>query len=152
MSKASSVRSRNLRLAAATLLAGLFTLPAGAGTLDTVKQRGTLQCGVSEGVAGFSDKDAQGNWRGRGKTSRNAPRKPAHKGGANPARASRPGGSRSGWKITSPGDESGKAGGKGAGKGKSSRGGGTGSGGGKAGGKSSGAKNSGGRTGKKRGR
>lgn len=97
-------------------------------------------------------KAAQGNWRGRGKTSRNAPRKPAHKGGANPARASRSGGSRSGWKITSPGDESGKAGGKGAGKGKSSRGGGTGSGGGKAGGKSSGAKNSGGRTGKKRGR
>lgn len=64
MSKASSVRSRTLRLAAASALVCLFTLPAGAGTLDTVKQRGTLQCGVSEGVAGFSDKDAQGNWRG----------------------------------------------------------------------------------------
>ncbi|WP_188611155.1 amino acid ABC transporter substrate-binding protein [Chelatococcus reniformis] len=41
-----------------------FALPAGAGTLDTVKQRGTLQCGVSEGVVGFSEKDEQGNWRG----------------------------------------------------------------------------------------
>ena len=54
-------------------------------------------------------KAAQGNWRGRGKTSR----KPAHKGGAKPGSASRPGGSRSGWKITSPGDESSKGGGKG---------------------------------------
>ena len=60
MSKASWFRRSGLCLAA---LAG-FTLPAGAGTLDTVKQRGTLQCGVSEGVAGFSEKDAQGNWRG----------------------------------------------------------------------------------------
>ncbi|WP_377847657.1 amino acid ABC transporter substrate-binding protein [Bosea sp. UC22_33] len=60
MSKASWIRSSSLCLAA---LAG-FTLPAGAGTLDTVKQRGTLQCGVSEGVTGFSEKDAQGNWRG----------------------------------------------------------------------------------------
>lgn len=41
-----------------------FAVPACAGTLDTVKQRGTLQCGVSEGVAGFSEKDAQGNWLG----------------------------------------------------------------------------------------
>ena len=41
-----------------------FALPAVAGTLDTVKQRGTLQCGVSEGVVGFSEKDAQGSWRG----------------------------------------------------------------------------------------
>ncbi len=60
MSKASWIRRSGLSLAA---LAGLV-LPAGAGTLDTVKQRGTLQCGVSEGVTGFSEKDAQGNWRG----------------------------------------------------------------------------------------
>ncbi|AMJ63574.1 amino acid ABC transporter substrate-binding protein [Bosea sp. PAMC 26642] len=37
---------------------------AAAGTLDTVKQRGTLQCGVSEGLFGFSEKDAQGKWSG----------------------------------------------------------------------------------------
>ena len=95
-------------------------------------------------------KAAQGNWPGRGKSSRKPGRKPAHKGGAKPGSASRPGGSRSGWKITSPGDESGKSGGKGKGGAKSGsksksgrRGGGTGSG--------TGAKSSGGRTGKKRG-
>ncbi|NCB23400.1 MAG: ribonuclease R [Deltaproteobacteria bacterium] len=91
-------------------------------------------------------KAAQGNWPGRGKSSRKPGRKPAHKGGAKPGSASRPGGSRSGWKITSPGDESGKSGGKGKGgakggsKSKSGRrGGGTGSGAG-FGGKSSGKK------------
>lgn len=96
-------------------------------------------------------KAAQGNWPGRGKSSRKPGRKPAHKGGAKPGSASRPGGSRSGWKITSPGDESGKSGGKGKGgakggsKSKSGRrGGSTASG--------AGAKSSGGRTGKKRGR
>lgn len=62
MSKASWMSS--LGLAALGALAGLSAMPAAAGTLDTVKQRGTLQCGVSEGVAGFSEKDAQGNWRG----------------------------------------------------------------------------------------
>jgi general L-amino acid transport system substrate-binding protein len=39
-------------------------VPASAGTLDTVKQRGVLQCGVSEGLFGFSEKDAQGKWSG----------------------------------------------------------------------------------------
>ena len=37
---------------------------AAAGTLDTVKQRGTLVCGVSAGFAGFSAPDSQGNYRG----------------------------------------------------------------------------------------
>jgi general L-amino acid transport system substrate-binding protein len=37
---------------------------AGAATLDTVRQRGTLTCGVSQGLPGFSDHDAQGNWSG----------------------------------------------------------------------------------------
>jgi general L-amino acid transport system substrate-binding protein len=36
---------------------------ATAGTLDTVKQRGTLVCGVSAGFAGFSAPDSQGNTR-----------------------------------------------------------------------------------------
>lgn len=60
MSKTSWIRRSGIGLVA---LAG-FALPAGAGTLEAVKQRGTLQCGVSEGVVGFSEKDAQGNWRG----------------------------------------------------------------------------------------
>src|SRR2546430_1777398 len=37
---------------------------AQAGTLDTVKQRGTLVCGVSAGFAGFSSPDSQGNYKG----------------------------------------------------------------------------------------
>lgn len=35
-----------------------------AGTLDTVKQRGMLVCGVSTGFAGFSALDSQGNYKG----------------------------------------------------------------------------------------
>ena len=37
---------------------------ASAGTLDVVKQRGKLNCGVSQGLPGFSDRDAQGAWSG----------------------------------------------------------------------------------------
>jgi len=37
---------------------------ASAATLDTVKQRGTLICGVSTGFAGFSSPDSQGNFKG----------------------------------------------------------------------------------------
>ncbi len=35
-----------------------------AGTLDTVKQRGQLVCGVNVGLAGFSIPDSQGRWVG----------------------------------------------------------------------------------------
>lgn len=60
--------ARRLCIVAAGLVAaaalGAGTVSAGAGTLDTVKQRGTLQCGVSEGLFGFSEKDAQGKWSG----------------------------------------------------------------------------------------
>src|SRR3954467_14949929 len=37
---------------------------ASAATLDTVKSRGTLVCGVSAGFAGFSAPDSQGNYKG----------------------------------------------------------------------------------------
>ncbi|KSV84177.1 amino acid ABC transporter substrate-binding protein [Sinorhizobium sp. GL28] len=37
---------------------------ASAGTLDDVKKKGFLQCGVSQGVAGFSLPDSQNNWTG----------------------------------------------------------------------------------------
>ncbi|WP_431269736.1 amino acid ABC transporter substrate-binding protein [Dankookia sp. P2] len=37
---------------------------AGGQTLDTIKARGTLDCGVNVGVAGFSLPDSQGVWRG----------------------------------------------------------------------------------------
>ena len=46
---------------------GLLAMSAGtasAATLDTVKGRGTLICGVSAGFAGFSAPDSQGNYKG----------------------------------------------------------------------------------------
>jgi general L-amino acid transport system substrate-binding protein len=49
-------------LASAGLLAAA---PAYAGkTLDAVKQRGQLVCGVNTGLAGFSQADSQGAWSG----------------------------------------------------------------------------------------
>jgi general L-amino acid transport system substrate-binding protein len=48
---------------AASLLAASGAI-ASAATLDTVKSRGTLVCGVSTGFAGFSAPDSQGNYKG----------------------------------------------------------------------------------------
>jgi general L-amino acid transport system substrate-binding protein len=50
-------------LAGLALAALSGTAQAGA-TLDGVKQRGVLACGVNVGVAGFSLPDSQGVWRG----------------------------------------------------------------------------------------
>jgi general L-amino acid transport system substrate-binding protein len=52
-----------------TVLAALaatvaFALPAGAATLDDVKTKGFVQCGVSQGLPGFSNPDDKGNWTG----------------------------------------------------------------------------------------
>jgi len=47
-------------LTAAALAAGA----AGAATLDDVKGRGMLNCGVNTGLAGFAAPDANGNWQG----------------------------------------------------------------------------------------
>src|SRR5260370_12411885 len=52
------------RIMIATGLLAAWTSGAAAGTLDTVKQRGTLVCGVSAGFAGFSAPDSQGNYKG----------------------------------------------------------------------------------------
>lgn len=52
------------RTGLAALAAGFVVFAAQAGTLDAVKQRGALVCGVSEGLGGFSDRDAVGAWRG----------------------------------------------------------------------------------------
>jgi general L-amino acid transport system substrate-binding protein len=47
------------------LLSGLAGAePAGAGTLDEVKKKGFIRCGVSQGLPGFSNPDARGNWTG----------------------------------------------------------------------------------------
>jgi general L-amino acid transport system substrate-binding protein len=49
------------------VLVAAFTLTAQsafAQTLKTVKDRGTLVCGVSQGLPGFSNPDDKGNWTG----------------------------------------------------------------------------------------
>lgn len=46
------------------LAASANTTAAHAGTLDEVKARGHLVCGVSEGLRGFSEKNVDGEWRG----------------------------------------------------------------------------------------
>ncbi len=43
---------------------GLAATAASAATLDDVKAKGFVQCGVSQGLPGFSNPDAQGNWSG----------------------------------------------------------------------------------------
>ena len=47
-------------LATLTVTGGM----AAAGTLDDVKAKGSLQCGVSSGLVGFAAADANGNWDG----------------------------------------------------------------------------------------
>ena len=54
-----------LTLATVAALGALSAIPAHAGkTLDAIKARGQLVCGVSTGLAGFSAADSQGNWSG----------------------------------------------------------------------------------------
>ncbi len=48
----------------ALAVAGLSAGMASAGTLDDVKAKGFLQCGVSTGLVGFAAPDANGNWNG----------------------------------------------------------------------------------------
>ena len=58
---------RKTLVATATIsatLAAFATQAQADGTLDTVKQRGYVQCGVTSGVPGFSVPDEQGNWKG----------------------------------------------------------------------------------------
>ena len=51
-------------LSLASALLALSVTAASASTLDVVKQRGSLICGVSQGLPGFSDRDAAGKWSG----------------------------------------------------------------------------------------
>ena len=63
------MKRNNLRLAPVIMAVGLV-LAACAGddeassTLDDVRARGTLNCGVSQGVPGFSNPDDAGVWQG----------------------------------------------------------------------------------------
>ena len=55
---------KNLALCA-TVAAAFAALPAYAGkTLDTIKQRGQVVCGVNTGLVGLSQADSNGRWTG----------------------------------------------------------------------------------------
>ena len=51
-------------LTAAISCAALATSAAHAGTLDDIKKRGELRCGVTQALAGFSVADDKGRWTG----------------------------------------------------------------------------------------
>jgi general L-amino acid transport system substrate-binding protein len=54
-----------IRLVAGTAIAlGLSIAAAQAQTLKSVKDRGAINCGVSQGLPGFSNPDDKGNWTG----------------------------------------------------------------------------------------
>ncbi len=55
---------KSVKLISAVVAAAFVSTAANAGTLDDVKAKGFLQCGVSQGLAGFSNPDANGNWTG----------------------------------------------------------------------------------------
>ncbi len=55
---------KQLLMLAATAALGLSATSAFADTLADVKSRGFVQCGVTEGVPGFSQPDANNNWTG----------------------------------------------------------------------------------------
>ena len=48
----------------ALTVAGLTAAAASAATLDDVKERGKLNCGVTTGLVGFAAPDANGEWEG----------------------------------------------------------------------------------------
>lgn len=50
--------------AAAAFACALFTTPAESQTLEAIKARGQLVCGVHTGVAGFALPDSRGTWQG----------------------------------------------------------------------------------------
>ena len=60
-------------LAIAGLTAGVATAQS---TLEQVQERGTLQCGSNEGLAGFAAPDANGNWEGLRRRGCAAPSRP----------------------------------------------------------------------------
>jgi general L-amino acid transport system substrate-binding protein len=52
------------KMALTALAAVVVAGAAHAGTLDDVKKKGFVQCGVSQGLPGFSSPDDKGNWSG----------------------------------------------------------------------------------------
>ena len=52
------------RITAGAAAIAMLALTAEAGTLDDVRDKGFVQCGVNTGLAGFAIADSQGNWTG----------------------------------------------------------------------------------------
>ena len=52
------------RFATTAVLASVAVVNVQAGTLDDVRTKGFVQCGVSQGLPGFSNPDQNGNWVG----------------------------------------------------------------------------------------
>ncbi|MEX5730115.1 general L-amino acid transport system substrate-binding protein [Rhodovulum iodosum] len=55
---------KNSVILGALTAAGLIAGAAGAATLDDVKARGKLNCGINTGLVGFAAPDANGEWSG----------------------------------------------------------------------------------------
>ncbi|MBB4064944.1 amino acid ABC transporter substrate-binding protein [Gellertiella hungarica] len=55
---------KTLLTVALAAAAGFGASAASADTLDNVKQKGFVQCGVNNGLAGFGSQDSAGNWAG----------------------------------------------------------------------------------------
>ncbi|MGF0537972.1 amino acid ABC transporter substrate-binding protein [Agrobacterium sp. ES01] len=53
-----------LSVAIGAAVVGMAASGASAATLDDIKSKGFVQCGVNTGLAGFASPDAQGNWTG----------------------------------------------------------------------------------------
>jgi general L-amino acid transport system substrate-binding protein len=55
------------KITSTVMLASALAMSAGsvsAATLDEVQGKGHVQCGVSQGLPGFSNFDDKGNWSG----------------------------------------------------------------------------------------
>jgi general L-amino acid transport system substrate-binding protein len=62
--KAVLMKKKIVSAALGVVAMGVATASASAATLDDVKAKGFVQCGVSQGLPGFSNPDSAGNWTG----------------------------------------------------------------------------------------
>lgn len=58
------MKIKNLVAGSALLAVGTLPVAHAGATLDAVKAKGYVQCGVTTGLAGFSAPDEKGNWHG----------------------------------------------------------------------------------------
>ena len=58
------MKSKFLAWAAGAAIGAVVAGSASAGTLDDIKTKGFVQCGVTQGLPGFSQPDSNNNWTG----------------------------------------------------------------------------------------